>query len=222
MLDGIRWVLFDAVGTLIYPDPPVADAYHAAAQQFGSRLAVEEISQRFAAALAASHNSGLPTSERNERRRWQHIVKQVIDDVVNSQDELFERLWQHFAQPQHWRPYADVAETVHELLRRGYRFGIASNFDSRLLRIVSGHPALSACESVFVSSEVGYAKPDPRFFRAIEGKLGVEPGQIALVGDDEVADVQGAMAAGWRAIRLDRVGKSLDSITIRSLAQLQC
>ena len=30
MLDGIRWVLFDAVGTLIYPDPAVADARSAA------------------------------------------------------------------------------------------------------------------------------------------------------------------------------------------------
>jgi putative hydrolase of the HAD superfamily len=220
MLDGIRWVLFDAVGTLIYPDPPVANAYHAAGQQFGSRLSIDEICQRFAAALRANYSGGGPTSEAHERERWQSIVRQVMSDVASAREAIFDHLWEHFAQPHHWRLYDDVATTLSALRRRGFQLGIASNFDGRLCRIVDQHSALKNCAEVFVSSEVGFTKPDPRFFRAIEKRLNADPSQIALVGDDEVSDVQGAMSAGWRAVRLDRAAEASKSATIRTLAEL--
>jgi putative hydrolase of the HAD superfamily len=217
MLDGLRWVLFDAVGTLIYADPPVAEVYHAAGRQFGSRLGVDAIRRRFSTALAAHQRNFLLTSEQTERERWRSIVGKVMVDVPHKRDEIFEKLWRHFAQPQHWRLYDDVANALTVLSRR-FHIGIASNFDARLKQIVSGHPPLAACEAVFVSSEIGYTKQDSRFFQAVEKQLGVAPAEIALVGDDEVSDVQGATAAGWRPIRLDRDGSSASAI--RTLAEL--
>jgi putative hydrolase of the HAD superfamily len=220
MLDGIRWVLFDAVGTMIYPDPPVAEVYHAVGQRSGSRRSIDEVQQRFAASLRASYSGGGPTNESKERERWRLIVSHVMNDVPDACETIFEHLWEHFAQPQHWRLYDDVAETLSELRRRGFQLGIASNFDARLTGIVDGHLALKPFEAVFVSSKVGYTKPDARFFRAIEKRLGIDPAQIALVGDDEVSDVQGATAAGWRAVRLDRDSKTPRSGTIHSLLEL--
>ena len=224
MQGGIRWILFDAVGTLIYADPPVAEVYHAAAQPFGSRLPIETIRQRFAAALCAEQSaagchvhacvggpapqSGVhllrpPTSEAAEHERWRRIVTRVIDDVENG-DELFEQLWRHFAAPGHWRVYDDVPSAFYALRSRGFHVGIASNFDGRLHAIVAAHAALAACEAVFVSSEISYAKPDPRFFAHVQERLGVLPAEIVLIGDDEINDVAGATAAGWRAAYLDR------------------
>jgi putative hydrolase of the HAD superfamily len=220
MLDGIRWVLFDAVGTLIHPDPPVANAYHAAGQRFGSRLSINEIHERFAAALAANYSGGGPTSEDHEHVRWRSIVSEVMHDVASAREAIFEHLWEHFAKPQHWRLYDDVPETLSELRRRGFQLGIASNFDNRLRGIVEGHSALKHCAEVFVSSDVGFTKPDPRFFRAIESRLGVDSAQLALVGDDEVSDVQGATSAGWQAVRLDRAAAAPKSATIRALLEL--
>ncbi|HEY2415893.1 MAG TPA: HAD-IA family hydrolase [Pirellulaceae bacterium] len=219
LLNGIEWLLFDAVGTLIYPDPPVAEVYHAAGQRFGSRLSMDEIRRRFHAALTNNQTCGEPTNEAKERDRWRRIVRSVLDDVDEGCEELFESLWQHFAQPQYWRTFDDVA-VLAELRTRGYRIGIASNFDDRLIRIAAVHPPLAICEAIFVSSNVGFTKPDQRFFRAIENQLGVEPRKIALVGDDEISDVQGATEAGWRAVRLDRSGLISSPATIHSLAEL--
>jgi putative hydrolase of the HAD superfamily len=219
LLDGVEWVLFDAVGTLIFPDPPVAEAYHAAGQKFGSQLSVGEIRRRFRAALSATQACGERTSESRERDRWRKIVHSVLDDVTNGSEALFESLWHHFAQPQHWRAFDDVA-VLDELLARGYRIGVASNFDDRLIPIANAHLSVATRDAIFVSSNVGYTKPDRRFFRTIEEKLGVNPTQIALVGDDEVADVRGATEAGWKAIRLDRSGSIVSADTIRSLAGL--
>jgi putative hydrolase of the HAD superfamily len=219
LLDGIEWILFDAVGTLIYPDPPVAEAYHTVGQKFGSQLAVDEIRGRFRAALAANQACGEATNEARERDRWRTIVRRVINDVTEGGEALFESLWQHFAQSQHWQTFDD-ATALTDLRARGYRIGIASNFDDRLLRIAAAFPALTICEAVFVSSNVGFTKPDRRFFRAIEVHLGVNSSQIALVGDDEISDVQGATEAGWKAVRLDRSGSIQSPDTIHSLAEL--
>ena len=195
MLDGIEWVLFDAVGTLIYPHPPVAEVYWSAGERFGSRLSVDEIRGRFGEAFRIHYSCGEETSEAAECERWRRIVARVFDDVRDDADELFESLWQHFAAPGNWRIYDDVA-VLAELAARGYRVGIASNFDGRLQEIVREQPLLTVCEKVFVSSSVGFSKPASRFFRTIEATLGVEAGRIALVGDDRVNDVEGAQAAG--------------------------
>ena len=219
MTTMFHWILFDAVGTLIYADPPAADVYHAIGNTFGSKLSQDEIRRRFPRALATEHTDRRPTSETHERERWRRIVACVIDDVPDGANNVFEQLWQHFAQPRHWRLFADVAPALDELRRRGFRLGIASNFDARLHNIVRGLPELVVCEVVFVSSEVGFTKPDPRFFAAVANQLRATPQQIALVGDDLVADIQGATAAGWQAILLDRDGASAQPC-IRTLAEL--
>lgn len=206
LLAGIRCVLFDAVGTLLAADPPVAQVYQQVAHRYGSSLSLAEIERQFHAALAAEHRDGGTTSEDAEKKRWRRIVARVVRDVPGEHDAIFADLWDHFGQARHWQLFADVAGTWTQLRQRGFRLGIASNFDRRLRHVLSGHPLLADCPDVFVSSEIGYLKPDLRFFRRVETLLGVLPSEIALVGDDEEADARGAEQAGWRAILLDRSG----------------
>jgi putative hydrolase of the HAD superfamily len=223
VLDGVRWILFDAVGTLIYPNPPVAEAYHRVARDFQSQLTVAEIKQRFAAAFASEFHRGPGldrplTSEAAECERWGRVVAAVLDDVPHAAGEPFERLWQHFAQPSSWRLFDDVPAALSALAARGFRLGIASNFDNRLHRIVAGHAALGACERVFVSSEIGYSKPDRRFFGEIEKTVAVR--RILLVGDDRVNDFVGATNAGWRALLIERESGAASPGRLQSLRQL--
>jgi putative hydrolase of the HAD superfamily len=202
---GVRWVLFDAVGTLLYPHPAVAEAYAAAAQRHGSKLTASEAADRFRTAFESHTQSSGPTDEPREKERWRRIVAATIDDVCSDhQESLFQELWNHFAQPDHWRVYDDVPPALAELSARGCRLGIASNFDQRLAAIVAGHPSLAPCERVFVSSELGATKPSLAFFRAIEQRLSAEPTEIALIGDDPINDIEGARAAGWTAIYVER------------------
>ncbi len=53
--------------------------------------------------------------------------------------------------------------------------------------------------AVLISEEIGMAKPDPRFFRAAGEALGLAPADLLCVGDNPVADVAGARAAGIEA-----------------------
>jgi len=221
----VRWVLFDAVGTLIYADPPVADVYADAGRRFGSRLDARQIALQFRQALAAelgpTGDLRRPTTnEANELARWRRIVAAVFPDVTPAAaDSLFDSLWQHFAQPTSWRPFLDVEPALRQLQQRGLQLGIASNFDGRLLEIAAKMPELATCEQVFVSSDVGYSKPDPRFFAAVAAQLAAPLSQILLVGDDGLADVQGARAAGWQAVYLDR--RSVTASTEQAISSLR-
>lgn len=201
---AIEAVLFDAVGTLIVPDPPVASAYAAAAARYGSRLTLDEIERRFRAAFARQEAidaqvPGLRTSEAREKSRWQAIVAEVFAEVSDSAS-VFAALWQHFAEPRHWRLHADAVELWNSYTAQGKRVGIASNFDGRLRQICQGLPPLDECKWIFVSSELSVRKPSPEFFRAIEKRLNLRPEQLLLIGDDWENDYRGATAAGWKAM----------------------
>jgi putative hydrolase of the HAD superfamily len=50
----------------------------------------------------------------------------------------------------------------------------------------------------------GAAKPDPRIYRYLIGVAALAPAQILHVGDDAVADVHGARAAGLRTAWMNR------------------
>ena len=214
----IRAVLFDAVGTLIYPDPPVAEVYHFVGRKLGSKRTRDEVAQQFRAAIK-KYPQRSATSEEQERERWQRIVYDVMDDIDDPDSRLLDELWRHFGSAASWRLYDDVAPVWRELARRGYLLGIASNFDSRLRTICRGHPPLDGGEHLFVSSEVGFPKPELPFYRAVERQLGLKAEQILLVGDDYEADVSGPQSAGWKTRWLRREEPQSSAEWIRSLRE---
>lgn len=205
---AVRAVLFDAVGTLLRPAPPVAAAYHAAGRRYGSRLSEQEIHSRFRSAFVRQEaidvqsGSGV-TSEARERARWREIVAEVFDDIA-SHEELFLVLWEHFAQPENWSLFADVPDAVRRLEERGLAWGIASNFDGRLARLCAGMAPLDRCRRLFASSDLGFRKPSREFFACIERELQLRPDELLLVGDDLANDYAAARSAGWHAVLVAR------------------
>lgn len=210
----VQAVLFDAVGTLLKPRPSVAEAYQAAGARHDVHLPLAEVQSRFDTALREclvedQQHHDHRTSETRERARWQAIVEFVFATPTNEPETLkriFDDLWQHFADPENWALYDDVARTWQELERQEIHLGIASNFDERLLTIAEHHSPLADCQHWFVSSQVGHRKPGPRFFAVIERELSLESDQLLLVGDDLENDYRAARAAGWHAYHVDRTG----------------
>lgn len=203
-----RAVLFDAVGTLIRPEPSVAAAYALAGRRHGIEIAESELHGMFRAAMARQDeidrrlHSGR-TGQAREVERWRGIVADVFGDAPQA-SAIFDDLWEHFAQPDNWRLFDDAAEVWQALTAAGVTIGIASNFDERLNGICQALDPLSECQHVFVSSRVGWRKPRPEFFAAIAEELGFPADEMLLVGDDLDNDFRAARAAGWQAVLVDR------------------
>jgi len=216
-LTEIRWIAFDAVGTLIHPEPPVPSIYHAVGARHGSLLGEDEIGRRFKQAFDESHrpspgDEGLQTSEDVERDRWRSIVGRVMPDVGDA-DACFDELFNHFARPGSWMCFPEVGGILQSLKAAGYRLALASNFDDRLTGIVHGLLELSPLDAVVISSLVGFRKPSPLFYHALIETAGCRAGELLMVGDDLRNDVEGARAAGLQAIHLDRdAGETLQTL----------
>ena len=146
----------------------------------------------------------LSTDEATERRRWRMIVTGVLPEVAEP-DRAFDELWDHFSRPDSWRCYPDVG-TGARLPGRAGDLGVRRlEFRRPAAGRRAGLPELrSRTESLVISSEVGFRKPHPSFFRAACVQLGLPPGKVLCVGDDLENDVRGAIRAGLSALLLDR------------------
>jgi HAD superfamily hydrolase (TIGR01509 family) len=111
-------------------------------------------------------------------------------------------------------PIFSTAQVSHDALpvlgglkRRGVKTAIVSNtpwgssgraWRSELAR----HDLLEAVDAVVFCTDVGWRKPHPTPFRRALQMLGASATDAVFVGDDPVWDVEGADAAGLRAILL--------------------
>ncbi len=230
----MQWVAFDAVGTLIFPDPPADVVYFEAAQRFGSRLSRAEIAVRFSRAFrdaeklgvvagSAAHQSlvGAPyaTSERDEIEKWRFIVSRVIDDAAEPAT-CFDELFAHFARPGSWRCCADAPAVLTTLRAAGCRLALASNFDGRLHTICDSLPLLRSMDLCVISSEVGWRKPSPRFYEELLKRANCLPHEMLMVGDDFINDVSGAQSAGLAAIWLNTRAPAGGEYVITRLSEL--
>ncbi|MBV8384182.1 MAG: HAD-IA family hydrolase [Planctomycetaceae bacterium] len=223
--DGIQGIVLDAVGTLIDPSPPVAEVYAAAARRQGVHLEVAVVKSRFQRHFRDDEldeaRGPLATDEPGEYRRWRRIVTSVLGEVPDPR-RAFDELWDHFGRPEAWSCFPDVAPALRAIREAGLAVRIASNFDARLRSVVAGLRELSeVVEPVIISSEVGFRKPHPAFFRATCEGLGLPPDRVLCVGDDPDNDVRGAVDAGLRGLLLDRRGRRPEDLPfVTSLAEL--
>lgn len=205
-----KWsgIVLDAVGTTIEANPTVAEAYAAAAKEQGTILDVALIRERFRRAYEVEEEKDrreatLQTDEANERRRWRGLAATVLPEVADG-ERVFERLWEHFGRGDSWRTFPDVAEAIGRLRRAGVPIALASNFDSRLRSVVAGLPELAEGIELVISSEVGFRKPHPDFYRAACARLGLPPERVLFVGDDLENDVLGPRRIGASSCLVDR------------------
>jgi putative hydrolase of the HAD superfamily len=202
MLSQVLCIAFDAVGTLISPDPPVAEVYARVGRKHGSALSEEEVRERFREAFRIEHLGIATTSEFDEHHRWRRIVQRVFG--LAEIELCFQELFDHFGRPESWRCFPEVAGTLGELSGRGYDLVLASNFDFRLHAICDGHPELACFSSRVISSEVGWFKPRAEFYRGMLETSGFQKHEVLMVGDDWQNDTVGAMEFGIKAIHVDR------------------
>ncbi|MFD0912479.1 HAD family hydrolase [Methylophilus luteus] len=114
------------------------------------------------------------------------------DDLVDELVDDYLRFYPGFAVPM-----ADALHVLETLKARQIKVGILSNGRSDLQRAVItalGFDRLVA--AIVISEEVGVRKPQRAIFDIALEQLAVNAAETIFVGDDPVADVEGALQAG--------------------------
>ena len=100
--------------------------------------------------------------------------------------------------------FPESVKLLKELKKRGYIVGVVTNGPSYLQNHKMDTSGLRPyCDIVVVSGDVGVHKPDPELFRYTADKLGLNTQECVYVGDHPVNDIQGALSAGMKAIRMN-------------------
>lgn len=100
--------------------------------------------------------------------------------------------------------YPGAAQLVQEIKSAGIQVVCLSNTNALHFReFFSGRfPVCQAFDQFIASHIVGYNKPDPQIFAALETHVNAS-GKEILFFDDLLANVDGARAFGWSAERVD-------------------
>ena len=76
---------------------------------------------------------------------------------------------------------------------------------------LAGWPLVQLLETRFLSFEIGLLKPDRQAFDYVADKVGPPPGQVLFL-DDNLANVEGAIAAGFSAVRVAGVPEARQAL----------
>ena len=97
----------------------------------------------------------------------------------------------------------EASDGVGALLQRlgaRYKLGLLSNYpDGSAIRASLRKVGYDRYfNSVVISGDLGFVKPHPLLFQTIVSDLSVQPSEVLFVGDNWLADVQGAKRAGMQ------------------------
>jgi putative hydrolase of the HAD superfamily len=119
-------------------------------------------------------------------------------------------------------------ETLARFRAQGFKMALVTNGDPPGQRAKIARFGLEPYfDLILIEGELGFGKPDPRVFRLALERLGSNPEQALMVGDNLRWDIAGAQAVGVRAVwynwkHIDLPAKEgvVPFATITDLAQL--
>jgi putative hydrolase of the HAD superfamily len=216
----LRAVLLDALGTLVELQPP-APRLQRVLRESGVEVTEEQAAAGFMAEISYYLDHHLDGSDRERLERLRDRCAEELRRAlrIDALDHATAR--RAMLGALEFTPYEDVVPALRELRERGVTLVIASNWDCSLPDWLGPAGILELVDGVVTSAEVGAAKPDPRVFVRALAVAAVEPAEALHVGDKVDNDVEGAAAAGVRAVLLQREGEPPAGVeAISSLREL--
>ena len=148
-------------------------------------------------------NNGLWAEQKRGLRSVQNVIdsrfRMLFDAMEWQVDvEAFRDAYQHNLAQSHVMEQGAL-ETVQQLSEK-YQLYVASNsilaMQTSRLRLAKLLPYF---QDLFVSNDIGYEKPDLRFFETCLQRSQLQPEDIVFVGDSLEADMAGASGSGMTA-----------------------
>lgn len=100
-----------------------------------------------------------------------------------------------------WSVFDDTLDTLRDLRAAGWRHAVLSNHVPELGSLIEGLQLMPLLDCVVNSAETGFEKPHRRAYEIVLKAMGVSvANDSTMLGDNVVADVIGAEAAGLRGI----------------------
>ncbi|MDP1719202.1 MAG: HAD family hydrolase [bacterium] len=146
--------------------------------------------------------------------KWSIIAREIIlallPDVTATEAERVGQIisTEFLTNPDFYEVLEDTKKFLDQTKQRGLKMIIASNQDiDKLTRLVSDFGLAGHFHGIHASTEIGFEKPDPRFFAAVLKHEGLLAEECVMTGNNPDNDVDGAKGLGITGILYDLNGK---------------
>jgi putative hydrolase of the HAD superfamily len=212
-------IFFDAVGTLFGVRSPVGEIYAQFAKQAGLDVDASSLNSAFLQSFRAAPREAFAEAApadlpRLEYEWWRAVAQNSFERVgalalLSDFDAFFRPLFIYFETEAPWIVYPETLKALEMLKSLEIELAIISNFDSRLYPVLKALGLADWFGSVTLSTQVGAPKPEAKIFNLALAKHQYLPTQAWHVGDSWSEDCEGAIAAGFQGVWLNRDGAKL-------------
>lgn len=225
----IKAVFFDVGSTLLYPSPDVPTVYNKVVADWGYSFDYDEIDSHMPAVWDYYEqevvvDSSFWADDERSHDIWvnMYALLSKLLGITDEQErlEIGARVHTAFKTSAHWALFNDVLPCFELLKERGLKISLISNWGVDLRPILADLPLNGYLDDAVISAEVKLHKPDPRIFLLALERLGIEAHEAVHVGDQLIADVEGAQAVGIMGVLLNREG-TIGNYSITTLDELE-
>ena len=203
----MKHLIFDCGGVMVWPRLGEWNIPFGALEILGPRARYIYTSKYLTAHRTAVHfldeDQLVPNveAERHLRRKYVLSMNDLMDWQLTTLD--ISRLTDDFTDNiNRYGLFEDVAPWLMRWKSR-YSLGMLSDAMPSLIKFMDQWGLLSLFDATVISTQIGAIKPDPKMYEAILQKLNAEPADCLFV-DDRAANLEGAIAAGMKAVQMAR------------------
>jgi HAD superfamily hydrolase (TIGR01662 family) len=152
---------------------------------------------------------------------WKILMRSLLERAAPSAPaelltDIVDFLWDQQPVKNLWRkPIPGMIELVDDLITAGIKVAVVSNSEGKLAELIAEMGWADRFAIVADSGKLGIQKPDRAIFEWAAERIGVDLERIVHIGDSRAADVEGALAAGMKAIWFDLTAKEPISANCR-------
>ena len=202
MPERTRAVLLDALGTLLYFERPAPHLRAALRERLGIEVTADAAEAAMKAEIAYYrahlHEGRDAASLADLRRRSAEAMRPALGVDGDLTEALLAAL--------RFRAYPDAAPALRRLRSLGVRLIVVSNWDHSLHERLAETGLAPLVDGAVASAELGHAKPERAIFERALELAGASAEATLHAGDSPGEDVEGALAAGLRAVLVARDG----------------
>ncbi|MEM3736595.1 MAG: HAD family hydrolase [Candidatus Bathyarchaeia archaeon] len=141
----------------------------------------------------------------NVRRKRRHVLIPMLREMDTIKGILFD-LGGTLIKEGGCELLGDVVFTLNQL-KSNYKLGVVSNTDTKteedVRRILRKLGIEDYFDTVVVSKDIGYRKPDVRIFSIALERLRLKPEEALMVGNRTDVDIKGGKALGMMTVLID-------------------
>jgi len=205
--ENIEVITFDVGNTLLQAYPSVGHVMSDVLQRFGWEIPPHYLDAHMGVfdryyTQEYEKDESFWADEKRQRQMWVNGFSEICRAVGVDRDvsEISWACYDEFDFSARWRLFDGVEETLAELVDRGYRLGVISNWGAGLSQLLDDVGIGKYFEVIIASAAAGFHKPQPQAFYLTLDQFGVTPQQAVHVGDHMSADVEGARTVGMHPV----------------------